>query len=181
MQRPDPVREDYVGQVHPKPAIGPRDKALRALSSALLDVTRAAEKTVPPVSDPKSAWTSSLMAKLFTTASETNLERFVADGAIHAERSLLSACDHTRAFALLLRNDRPSTTALGTLARGSLEALAKCWWLTRDIPADEYLHRLLSLRYSELRHAQHDPRRSFLQRTEATLVLWHFENPTSKQ
>ncbi|WP_040168229.1 hypothetical protein [Microbacterium gorillae] len=126
-------------------------RSAKNLSSSLLDLCAAAIASLPSEKtigfSPESA-----SIRVFAAADERGGGQHVIEAARLAERALLSACDHARAFALLIRAEKRPSTALITVARGALEAAGRSRWLTSSLDIDAYLHRILSMLRADLRH-----------------------------
>ncbi|RKQ84565.1 hypothetical protein U746_2798 [Mycolicibacterium mucogenicum 261Sha1.1M5] len=137
--------------MHENSTLSNEARTAKRLSSLLLDVSAAARRCLPR--DESIDTDSSRLIALYTDAQSENAEVHVAQSLRYAKRSFLSACDHTRAFAILLRHSEPPGPSLVTLARGAFEAAARSAWLIGAGPLDEHLHRFLSIRWDDLKFA----------------------------
>lgn len=70
------------------------------------------------------------------------------------ERAMLAACEQGRGLAELARSTHGYTVALATLARGTVEALARADWILSSATADELLVRHASLEHADLRYPE---------------------------
>lgn len=121
------------------------------LSATMVDAASTSERALRSIN--ASAPTSgSPLSRLFNEATLQDARRHVIDATLVAEYALLSASDHARAFATLLRASRRPATSIVTLTRAALESLARARWLARDEDLNTLVHRTLSLLYGDLRH-----------------------------
>lgn len=97
----------------------------------------------------------STLGRAFERAGTLEARSHLVDAVLQAEYTVLSAADHARAFAALVRGGqrRPSTSLL-TLCRGALEALARARWLIQDLDFETIAHRSISLLYGDLRYPE---------------------------
>lgn len=126
-------------------------RAAKILSSSLIDVSNAAVASLPNESTLDSSEPSAA-TQLYVAAEQRNGGQHVLEAGRLAERSLLSACDHARAFGLLIRAEKRPATALITVARGGLEAAARSLWLTDTVDIETHLHRIISMLNADLRY-----------------------------
>lgn len=132
----------------------PEDAArptLLILAATIVDAASTSERALRRInsSGPRSG---SPLSRLFNEAAQQDARKHVIDATLIAEYALLSASDHARAFATLLRAPRRHATSIVTLTRAALESLARGRWLARDLDLNTLLHRTLSLLYGDLRH-----------------------------
>lgn len=143
----------YPGLMLPNPRLDANAelRAAKRLSSSLIDLSNAAAASLP---NEKTSWPSepSPCTRLYETAQQREGGQHVVEAARLAERSLLSACDHARAFGQLIRLEKRPATALITVARGTLEAAGRSLWLTDAVDVETHLHRILSMLYADLRY-----------------------------
>lgn len=137
--------------MHANHAFLAESKALEGLAASLTDLARAALASLP-TEETADKTEKSMVARLHTAAAATQGGDHVLQAARLAERSFLSACDHTIALGSLLRAESRPSTALFTVARGALEAAARTWWLIEDVEIDAYLPRILSMLHTDLQH-----------------------------
>lgn len=77
---------------------------------------------------------------------------YAVESMILMQYANLSAFDHVRGFAALIRTPTVRSTALATVARGAHESLARTWHLLADTSEGGFLYRIISLLYSDLRY-----------------------------
>lgn len=135
------------------PVDGETRRTLLALSAVLIDVTNATEREIRYINVTAPA-SGSVLSRLFEAAGEADAPRHVIDATLLAEYAVISACDHARAFAALLRTTRLPGTAIVTLTRAALESLARARWVAQDLDVGTLIHRTLSLLHGDLRHPE---------------------------
>ncbi|SDL21748.1 hypothetical protein [Microbacterium azadirachtae] len=126
---------------------------LKTLSSLVLDAAKSTEGIVLR-SNYRTPMQRSILDRAFTEAKVLNATGHLTDAVLQAEYGMLSAVDHARAFATLIRSGLRHSTALFTLTRGTLEALARPRWIMHDLDFLQLAHRSLSLLYSDLRYPE---------------------------
>ncbi|WP_406246957.1 hypothetical protein ACI7YT_16295 [Microbacterium sp. M] len=126
-------------------------RTAKILSSSLIDVSNAAVASLPSEKTLDSSEPSAA-TRLYVAAEQRGGGQHVLEAARLAERSLLSACDHARAFGQLIRTEKRPATALITVARGGLEAAGRSLWLTDALDVETHLHRIISMLNADLRY-----------------------------
>jgi hypothetical protein len=127
---------------------GPAELAVddvQRVSRALLLLTTAAEKITfetASVAPP----TQSVAHRLFGAE-----EKHAIDGFITMQFANMSAYGHVRGFVALVRTSTVRSTALATVARGTLESLARTWYLVERAEGN-FFYRTISLLHSDLRY-----------------------------
>jgi hypothetical protein len=122
---------------------------IQSISRALLLLTTTTEKITfetadnpPPVeSDAYRLWRGSEVGHAI-------------DGFITMQYANMSAMDHLRGFVSLIRTPTVRSTALATVARGSLESFARTWHLLSSNGESEFIYRTINLLRSDLRFAE---------------------------
>ena len=79
---------------------------------------------------------------------------YAIDGFLTMQYANMSAMDHLRGFVALTRAPTVRSTSLATITRGALESLARTWHLLARADDSDYLHRVISLLRSDLRHSE---------------------------
>ncbi|MEQ6896560.1 hypothetical protein [Microbacterium sp. KR10-403] len=123
------------------------------LSTVVLDAAKTSDGVVLR-SNHRTPLDESTLAHAFGEARELNATRHLTDAVLQAEYGLLSASDHARAFAALMRSERGFSTALMTLCRDTLESLSRSRWLMHGLPFRTMAHRSISLLYGDLRYPE---------------------------
>lgn len=125
------------------------DDDVRSISRALLLLITTTEKlTSLAAADPPPP--GSTAYSLFH-GSEVG---YAMDGFLTMQYANLSAMDHARGFVALVRTPTVRSTALATLARGTLESLARTWHLLASRSDRDFLHRVISLLRADLRYSE---------------------------
>lgn len=124
---------------------------LLLLSAAVIDAALTAETARRSINT-NAPTAGAPLSQLFGAATPVDARRIVIDATLLTEYALLSASDHARAFATLLRAPRRPATAIVTLTRAVLESLARSRWIVRDHDLNTLAHRTLSLLCGDLRH-----------------------------
>jgi hypothetical protein len=63
-----------------------------------------------------------------------------------------SGIDHINAFASTLRSSRRPNVSLGTIARGSVEAFSRAYWVLDSTDTGEFLQRAIGAEIADLKH-----------------------------
>ncbi|WBM80672.1 hypothetical protein KIV56_04545 [Cryobacterium breve] len=122
---------------------------VQSISRALLLLTTTAEKiTFDTANKPPPAGSA---AYVLWRGPEVG---YAIDGFITMQYANMSAMDHARAFVSLIRTPTVRSTALATVARGSLESLARTWHLLARDTESDFIYRTISLLRSDLRYAE---------------------------
>ena len=120
-----------------------------SISRALLLLTTTVEKiTFETANNPPPAGSA---AYLLWRGPEVG---YAIDGFITMQYSNMSAMDHARGFVSLIRAPTVRSTALATVARGSLESLARTWHLLARETESDFIYRTISLLRADLRYAE---------------------------
>lgn len=135
------------------PDVDEAHRTLMFLSALVIDIAKATEREIRYI-NVTAPTSGSVLSRLFDAAGEVGARRHVIDATLVAEYAVISACDHARAFAALLRTSRMPGTAIVTLTRAALEALSRARWLARDLDFGTLVHRTLSLIHGDLRHPE---------------------------
>ncbi|TFD09059.1 MULTISPECIES: hypothetical protein [unclassified Cryobacterium] len=122
---------------------------VQSISRALLLLTTTAEKIT--VETANNAPPAGSAAHLLWRGSEAG---HAIDGLITMQYANMSAMDHARGFVSLIRTPTVRSTALATVARGSLESLARTWHLLARDSESDFIYRTISLLRSDLRFAE---------------------------
>jgi len=132
-------------------AVSTARPTLLILAASMIDAASSSERALRRINSgaPRAG---SPLSRLFNEATLQDARKHVVDATLVAEYALLSACDHARAFATLLRVSRRPATSVVTLTRAALESLARARWLARDEDLNALVHRTLSLLYGDLRY-----------------------------
>ncbi|WEG09480.1 hypothetical protein PU630_02625 [Microbacterium horticulturae] len=131
-----------------------RRLALVRLSSVLLDAAVTTEKAVRHI-NVTAPTRGSALNEMFEEAGRLEARPHLIDATLQVEYALLSACDHARAFATLLRASQRPGTAIVTLTRATLESVARARWLANDSSdLGTLVHRTLSLLHGDLRYPE---------------------------
>jgi len=128
-------------------------RTLLVLSGVLIDVAVATERQIRYI-NVTAPTSGSVLSRLFEAAGRVDASRHLIDATLLAEYAMISACDHARAFAALLRTPRLPGTAIVTLTRAAVESLARARWVAQDLDLGTLLHRTLSLLHGDLRHPE---------------------------
>lgn len=144
----------YVSMMASRTAVdGETRRTLMVLSAVLIDATRATEREIQYI-NVTAPTSGSVLSRIFEAAGEADAPTHVIDATLLAEYAVISACDHARAFAALLRTPRLPGTAIVTLTRAALESLARARWVAQDLDLGTLIHRTLSLLHGDLRYPE---------------------------